>query len=66
MTGEAVSSSSDFDEPNEDSESGSDQAPEPVSRGGGKDLELLRQIYLNSNADPTLDRKQKRKTKKMA
>lgn len=56
MTDEADSNSSDFDEPpNDDSESGSEQAPEPAGRGGGKDLERLRQIYLNSNADETLD-----------
>ena len=40
-TGEAASSS-DFDEPNGDSDSGSDQPVEPTSRGGGKDLERMR------------------------
>ena len=41
ITGEAASSS-DFEEPNGDSDSGSDQPVEPTSRGGGKDLERLR------------------------
>lgn len=67
MTDEASSNSSDFDEPNEDSESGSEQAPEPAGRGGGKDLERLRQIYLNSNADETLEKhKRKNQKKEMA
>lgn len=39
---EQASSSSDFEEPNGDSESGSERPTEPACRGGGKDLERLR------------------------
>ena len=42
ITGDPASSSSDFEEPNGDSDSGSEQPAEPVNRGGGKDLERLR------------------------